>query len=327
MDDIIDLIKWAIGSTYLKEYDSYEIEPICYMFVAKSGGGKSFSMEQFEKGDKYDSEVVFTEDEWTYVDVFNKIYEQIKKGKKLMFTKDFSQMIQRMSSTVRRLMGVLLKITERKGLYQIKDKSGLTRDIVPLKLSFITGITPQTLDKNITNWYDSGLINRLILISWRLNAKQERVISKHKAEKYASKSKNKYKTDVVKLNYKKMSVTISKKLCARLESCAIRANQRYFNYYLERNRYFEYLYYMKNKKEKDEDKNILADFLSRGMSEEEMEIYRSSYIRLYEKFVTIARGKALTEGREKVSEKDIDEVIRILDKYCNLDFNLVGDEK
>lgn len=304
-----------VTATWKLKGIEYSEEPVCFIDIAGSGKGKTALQDLFDSY-KYDTHLWLPLGEFTYRDVFPLIYKEYKDGRRVLSTSDLNQIIQRQKSTVIRLFGVMLYVTEKRGLRHVKGPEGeLCKLNPPIQMSWIAGITPSVYSQNFMSWFDWGLQDRLIPRSWNTTQEQQREIAKFKQLKLSipyTKRREEFNPFKIELPEKDVviPVAVSDILYEPAEKLTDELWQRY----------------QELKARKMERLELPKKVIEGWIEKQRTETYaKPAPTRFFGKLISLTRGRTLCDGRRVATKDDAERIKYLAEKHMNLKFKLLSE--
>jgi len=307
MQDLENLIKYNIASTYWDKYVRYE--QLSYLFVAGAGKGKSLIINSFYN-QKYYSPLYFIQEDFTTMDIAGSIHNKVREGFKIMGIPEMNRLETHSKNAVAQSHSCILNITERKGLCQVKYGKEEVPVNPAIRLGIIGGITPEVFDRHFREWFEMGLLNRFIVMTFTLSDKQENEIINYYNNLINSSIKD---VNPIKLCYKKTSVKVDISELKPLTNLAEVMNERLYNKYIN-------FLKVNHKKKKKYENSLLDNEDYNEVIKEIKDRQKPSIIRWQQKLIMLCVGKVISEYRKEIIKSDIDEIIRLINKYTSLNF-------
>lgn len=314
LDELVLMQKYAIASWSYYKIDEYE--PLSFIFSKASGHGGSEILNVFNNS-IFITPLVYWKQELTTIDIYDAVYTAFKtRGKRILSIEDMNRILSKNKSVVSNLFTAFLLMIQKNGLTDIISRGGLkVRLNPPLKMSLFCSITNEVLDHNYINWFRMGLIDRLIIPTWRLTEQQEENIKCY-INSSLTKEKMNYKPKV--LNYGlNVKIEVNPKLLEPLSKEAKEITDSYFNYYLYLKNRFADKYKRTEEKEEisKQEQKITCESRSK---------FKPTKLRKYKKLILLTIGKAISEHRKKITEEDVNFICKLSDKYFKLRYNEIS---
>jgi hypothetical protein len=314
--NIYNIASWS--SIYLHE-------PISLLHSKPSGHGGSEILKTFNNT-VFNVPLMYWKQELTVIDIYSDLYmTQFKvNNKRILFLEDTNRLLGKKNSTVKPIFTAFLLITQSNGLTDIVAQGGLKMHLEPpLMMSLVSVITKDVLDLNFIEWSNIGLIDRLLIPTWKYTDNQQEEICDFLDNKLNYKdtiiNKSK-KLDFGKNN--KLIINNAKELFRPLREEAKIITNAYYGKF-EQLSFKSFLVATKNVS-KDEK---LSDIIKSSKNNNFSGSSKPSFLRKYEKLRLLTLGKVISEGRKEVLSQDVEYICNLSKQYFRLEYNPINNGK